>query len=487
MIKYHHNRDYNGGSPNLPEALNDRYWGQDWQRDFWYLLEKAGITIKDISTHGLLYKESDVTEGSSVTEINIPECVGYAKHQVTIQDEAEEWQVPALTKTVDIESIRIYSEAVVDFDISGATLDGSTTNYLKIAYAEKNERSRQKIFDMPTWNFEKGIDVVITADDTEPTEYEFLLATFVGNGTDTLTITQVEELLSDNTNLGTSSQIIPSQNAVKTYVDAKVNGILNENNTFTGDNQFTQSLSRSVGESGTAYEITPHGFIEYLGETSATWTAPAGVTEVVLNGVGQGGSGANAITDNRGGGGGGSGAWCRNLRVSVTPGTEYTITLSTTGDSTFFGVTLGKGGDASGATPGSGGSGSGGASNGYSGGSSDESPLRGGGGGGGIGGEGGSTDSTSPATGGGSGGAGSSATPGISYGSGYLSGAGGATGTDDFTKKGGIGAGGAGGRHNSFRNGGTSLAGGGGGGGGCDSSGSGSGGSGGPPFLRIEW
>lgn len=226
-----------------------------------------------------------------------------------------------------------------------------------------------------------------------------------------------------------------------------------------------------------AYASGPN-FIEYLGATNTTWVAPPNTTEVVLSGVGQGGNGAAGTANTNGGGGGGSGAWCRNLRKAVVPGQSYNIVLSTSGNSTFFGVTLGRGGNGSGSTGGAGGTGSGGASNGGGGGPGQTVSIWFGGGGGGVGG------TALGVTGSGGGTPGLASAPGIG-GLYPFTGDGGPSSTspDANTRTGGIGAGGT--ASNGVA-GGPSLCGGGGAGG----SGNGSsfaGGAGGPPFLRIDW
>jgi len=57
--------------------------------------------------------------------------------------------------------------------------------------------------------------------------------------------------------------------------------------------------------------------------SSGTFTAPAGVTEVYITGVGQGGPGGGA-----GGGGGGSGQVVVSYPYTVTPASNYTVTIS---------------------------------------------------------------------------------------------------------------------------------------------------------------
>jgi len=179
---------------------------------------------------------------------------------------------------------------------------------------------------------------------------------------------------------------------------------------------------------------TSHGKKMWIGATSTSWTAPVGVTSVHIIAFGAGGGGAGVGA----GGGGGGGAYYIGDK-SVVPGTSYPIVLSSSGNSTLFGYTLGKGGDGI-IAGGAGGIGLGGASNGAS---------------GGIGGATGSSGSNSILEKGGTGS--------------YTTGSGGGGG-------GGYGAGGD--AISTGQNGGAGAGGGG---------GSISGGVGGSPILILEW
>lgn len=131
--------------------------------------------------------------------------------------------------------------------------------------------------------------------------------------------------------------------------------------------------------------------------TSSTWTCPAGVTSVTVDAWGGGGGGGSTN-----GGGGGGGAYVRNTTVSVTPGTEYDVTIGQYGLAGLPSINSGKGGDgentvfgttlvtANGGKGGNGGpsgaAGNGGAAGTYKGGKGAAgNTTRGGGGGGGAG------------------------------------------------------------------------------------------------------
>jgi hypothetical protein len=185
--------------------------------------------------------------------------------------------------------------------------------------------------------------------------------------------------------------------------------------------------------------------------TSGTWTCPAGVTSITVEAWGAGGGGGLGGSSNgKGGGGGGGGAYTKNVVVSVTPGTTYTITVGTGGSAgaagsastATFGATVvtanpGQGGAsfASGGTGGAGGTA--GTFSGGAGATQNSSGSGGGGGGAGSGGPGGTAGGgtgigqaagTGTAAGGGNGGAGTTANSGNGgNGNVYGGGGGGAT------------------------------------------------------------
>lgn len=96
---------------------------------------------------------------------------------------------------------------------------------------------------------------------------------------------------------------------------------------------------------------------EVLITSTQTWTAPAGVDQVlILEGVGPGGGGAGTWTNTAGtidipGGGGGEGARVEGLVLAVVPTTAYTVTVNTPGaggvaleNDTFASTVLGAAG-----------------------------------------------------------------------------------------------------------------------------------------------
>lgn len=76
----------------------------------------------------------------------------------------------------------------------------------------------------------------------------------------------------------------------------------------------------------TLQELSPGFSNEQVFTSSATWTAPAGVTKVKLRLWGGGGSGAGG-SSSLGGGGGAGGGYAEGV-FSVTPGTTYQVTVA---------------------------------------------------------------------------------------------------------------------------------------------------------------
>ena len=178
------------GAAKVPKGVGDRYWGQDLVRDNRYLQGLAGrLFLQSFGVSSALLSGGAVTQGSSVTRLNITAAAGIADFDVDVPNDAPGWSVPAPMQTSQI-PVRIESAAQTDFDISGATLNGSTVNYLKLRYAESNVQTRVKEFSGGSFYYSIADSFVLAADSSAPTSKDVLLASFIGNGTSTLTITQ---------------------------------------------------------------------------------------------------------------------------------------------------------------------------------------------------------------------------------------------------------------------------------------------------------
>ena len=239
------------------------------------------------------------------------------------------------------------------------------------------------------------------------------------------------------------------------------------------------------------------GYTSFTTPGTVTWTGPTGLTNLTsVLVVGGGGGGGAGTIHSAGGGGGGAGGYRTATTVSVTPGTDYTVTVGAGGDggqtntkgsdSVFSAASLtstggGRGGQNSRGSGQPGGSGGGGNAGGAasatgagSGNTPSTSPSQGNNGGSGSG-----AAYTGAAGGGAASGSGSSSSNGAVHGrsggngtansitgsSVTYAGGGGGGGDTGTGGSGGSGGGGAGGNNNQVGNDGTDGLGGGGGGG----------------------
>lgn len=159
-----------------------------------------------------------------------------------------------------------------------------------------------------------------------------------------------------------SDSKIPSQKAVKAYVDA--GGQANASDTVKGIVELATSAEidagTATGGTGASLVVTADALKasqspitrKYLtADSPATWTKPSGIKYIVVEVQGAGGNGG---TDGAGGGGGG---YARKTIVAASLGATETVTIGAGGvgtGNTSFGahVTGGNGGNASGTTAG---------------------------------------------------------------------------------------------------------------------------------------
>ena len=186
------NYQFNGGSPNLPFDVGDRFYAQDQSRDFNFLQDKIGLILKDIIQQNKVIVLGGVVSagGTPATQISITDFVGYTKFNVTIPDSP--FAFPPPVTTADIDFMRIHMTALTNINVVsyGATLSGGTpTNYIKVKYNEVNLNSRARAKAAGTYYYEVSPSYTLTIDTTAPTDYEICLGTIAGNGSGNLTIT----------------------------------------------------------------------------------------------------------------------------------------------------------------------------------------------------------------------------------------------------------------------------------------------------------
>ncbi len=188
----HHNFGYDGGSPNLPHALGDRYYSQDQVRDFWHGLDyssrAAAIAGRD---PGFLDTESFpvhlagmITKGTGDT-LNLPVVRGI--HWVSARVPDSFAALPPTSKLVDVVGW-VEAPAQTDMALPAATLDGVATNYIKLRMKENDGASRNRAKKAGSYAYEREFSYEYVVSTVAPTRYEVVLGTLVGTGGGAFTI-----------------------------------------------------------------------------------------------------------------------------------------------------------------------------------------------------------------------------------------------------------------------------------------------------------
>ena len=189
-----HNRDYDASSPPIPLATGDVYRSQDLMRDMEHIQEKASLALLDLLRTGsnILVSGLRVTQGAGDT-ISVTTGIGYVQETVTVPDSFA--TNPPTTRTETVQR-RVEVPALTDQAIPSATLDGATTNFVKIAYAEIDVGSRDRLRGAGSYVYEKADSYTLVVNSTAATASELTIATIVGATGGTFTIAQTVEAVS---------------------------------------------------------------------------------------------------------------------------------------------------------------------------------------------------------------------------------------------------------------------------------------------------
>lgn len=181
MIAKHFNQEYDAGD-GFPKNIGDRYYSQDMARDWYYMMDRIGLLAKDlIGERPLIVSGGVVSKGGSVNEINITPCIGYVEFEVDVPDSYA--ALPPTDTQEDVDMIRVVSTQQTNLDISAtATLDGSTTNYVKLNYAEVDGASRARAKKAGSYAYDQAPGYDIVVDDTAPTDKDIVLLAFTWDG-----------------------------------------------------------------------------------------------------------------------------------------------------------------------------------------------------------------------------------------------------------------------------------------------------------------
>jgi hypothetical protein len=174
----HSSFDYDGGAPDIPFGVGDKYYSQDLFRDLQFLEDLTGRSVTDfLGAMPVILKGGLVDNDVTVDTIKISAGVGY--HEIAVKVPNSYASLPPSVTTAQ-KIVRVVWSAQANLAIPSAVLDGVTVNYVKVAYAETSSPTRARALKAGTWVYEKTPSFVITVNPTAPTSGEILLATFTG-------------------------------------------------------------------------------------------------------------------------------------------------------------------------------------------------------------------------------------------------------------------------------------------------------------------
>jgi hypothetical protein len=180
----HHNFDYSGGSPL---AIGDRYYAQDLGRDYYYLLNRQGALLKAFIGSTNVILSGGVASVSDWTHVDITAARVLVQYSITVPDSYA--TIPPTIKFVKLDGLLVEMPAQTAWELSGATLDGFTSNYLKLAYANASGSSRTRALAGGSYVYDQTASFTLTCTPVAATDTEVLLATIVGDGASVMTIT----------------------------------------------------------------------------------------------------------------------------------------------------------------------------------------------------------------------------------------------------------------------------------------------------------
>jgi hypothetical protein len=106
--------------------------------------------------------------------------VGYVNYSVLIPNNDI---VPPAVIANDVMYLRVATPNLsINYSTTGAILDGTTVNYIKIAYAEEDGLTRSRAKALGLYPFEKLPSYLVTVSPIAPTNYELCLGSVVTNG-----------------------------------------------------------------------------------------------------------------------------------------------------------------------------------------------------------------------------------------------------------------------------------------------------------------
>jgi len=178
----HHNYTLDGS--DIPYAVGDRYYAQDLERDFYNQKEYSARLSEDYLGLYERYSGNIVINGCTVTQ-GAGHTVSWTAGRVKVthtQKTPTDWSAlpPSMTSHTIPHIVDV--PAASDQAITGATTDGVTVNYVKIALNESGTSSRTRAKKAGTYNSEVSEGYTFTCNSTVPAANEVAIATFTSNG-----------------------------------------------------------------------------------------------------------------------------------------------------------------------------------------------------------------------------------------------------------------------------------------------------------------
>lgn len=277
-IDKYSNQQYSGG---VPLRVGDRRFSQDRVRDFWFHMDRLGLSIEDIyGMLPILLSGGVVTQGAG-SSLDITAGYGYAKFSVTIPNSFA--STPPSTSSADVEAVRVSWGAQNDINAASGNCsvytvvdDGATVQYVKMRFLETDGNTRARAKATGTYSYEVTPDFDLVVDAVAPTDYDIVLATFTSSGgTYTITTYTANSLsyssiqdISDKIDLNT---LTITANYTITDTD-KVNNILADTSNRslevdlpTANDNIGRIITISLIENGGSIRIVGDGSDEVLG------------------------------------------------------------------------------------------------------------------------------------------------------------------------------------------------------------------------------
>jgi len=173
----------------VPEAVGDRYNGQDLIRDFWNQREYSGQISQDLlnTTSSIIISGLTVSQGAGHT---LSWTAGRVKASFEVKTPTDWTALPPAMTAHDIPII-IDIALATDQAIASADTGGVNVNYAKFSYNQSSTSTRQRAVAAGTYDSEIEPTYTFSCDTTPPTAYEVAFATFTSDGA-TLTFTNDE-------------------------------------------------------------------------------------------------------------------------------------------------------------------------------------------------------------------------------------------------------------------------------------------------------